>query len=127
MIKNREKNANSSAYWKEPVVDGEAEIVVVKLDERLPQVSWPAKACCKLVSLYKKMLNYVGTAYFSAPLLYGPIYYSLLKVLSIKMDLEDNGTNKAVGRLFFYIMQDSVPDPEVFGPPGSGSFHHQAK
>jgi hypothetical protein len=73
------------------------------------------------------MLNYVGTAYFSAPLLYGPIYYSLLKVLSIKMDLEDNGTNKAVGRLFFYIMQDSVPDPEVFGPPGSGSFHHQAK
>ncbi len=36
---NGEKNANSSAYRKEPVVDGEAEIVIVELDERLPQVS----------------------------------------------------------------------------------------
>jgi hypothetical protein len=33
------KYATSSAYRKEPVVNGEAEIVVVELDERLPQVS----------------------------------------------------------------------------------------
>jgi hypothetical protein len=37
--KKQRKNATSSAYRKEPVVDGEAEIVVVELDERLPQVS----------------------------------------------------------------------------------------
>jgi hypothetical protein len=37
--KTEKKNVNSSAYRKEPVIDGEAEIVIVEFDERLPQVS----------------------------------------------------------------------------------------